>query len=338
MVWLTESGGYRLEEKSIEMLWEDGAAEEAADGGNALTLRMRIDLSEQSIDAVAEIISGGPANGLNGSIGLYRQGWRIEAWFKGFGVPFDLTAESRVGATKIAVHAALFIDPGTGELVKKIVESAADPRDFINDPVRHTAVVEYLNRHLLFDGLKLENAGRSMRLVEIAETAPVTGELSAMAAGIDFDTVSRDLDRALRAAAADPELAVTSACAVVESVCRSILVELELGFPAKQDISSLYRAVRDPLGLDPLKEGLAPEIVNDVKAALSGLVTSVQAIGSLRTHVGGAHGKERGFRRIDARIAKLALHSASAIALFIIETWQLRFPGRPLPLKEKADV
>ena len=44
----------------------------------------------------------------------------------------------------------------------------------------------------------------------------------------------------------------------------------------------VYRAVRDPLGLDPMKEGLAPEIVNDVKAVLSGLVTSVQSIGSLR--------------------------------------------------------
>ncbi|WP_438591027.1 abortive infection family protein, partial [Klebsiella aerogenes] len=75
--------------------------------------------------------------------------------------------------------------------------------------------------------------------------------------------------------------------------------------------------MRDPLGLDPTKEGVAAGIVNDVKAVLSGLVTSVQGIGSLRTHVGGAHGKERGFRRIDPRIAKLAIHSASAIALFV---------------------
>ena len=88
-----------------------------------------------------------------------------------------------------------------------------------------------------------------MRLVEIVEMAPVTDELSAMAAGIDFDTTARDLDRALRAAADDPEIAVTAACAVVESVCRSILLELELNLPSKQDISGLYRAVRDPLGL-----------------------------------------------------------------------------------------
>ncbi|WP_205931948.1 abortive infection family protein [Rhizobium leguminosarum] len=293
---------------------------------------MRVDLSEQSIDALAEIISGGSANGAEPSIGIYRQAWRLEAWFKNYGISFGIAGESRLPATKTAIREASFID--NEELLRRIIEGAADPRDFINDPGRHAAVVEHLNKHLFFDGFKLDPTGRTMRLIAIAETAAVTGELSAMAAGIDFDTVSRDLDRALRAAATDPEIAVTAACAVVESVCRSILVELDIEFPTKQDISGLYRAVRDPLGLDPTKEGVAAEIVNDVKAVLSGLVTSVQGIGSLRTHVGGAHGKERGFRRIDPRIAKLAIHSASAIALFVIETWQLRYPGRKLPLSD----
>lgn len=255
---------------------------------------MRIDLSDQSIDALAEIISGGSANGVEpSSIGIYRQAWRLEAWFRNYGISFGVAGESRLPATKTAIREANLIDDE--DLLRRIIEGAADPRDFIKEPDRHAAVVEHLNKHLFFDGLKLERAGRTMRLIAIAETAAVTGELSAMAAGIDFDTVSRDLDRALRAASTDPEIAVTAACAVVESVCRSILVELDIEFPTKQDISGLYRAVRDPLGLDPTKEGVAPEIVNDVKAVLSGLVTSVQGIGSLRTHVGGAHGKEKGF-------------------------------------------
>jgi hypothetical protein len=207
---------------------------------------MRIDLSEQSVDALAEIISGGSAGGYEAPIGLYRQGWRLEAWFKNFGLLFDVKGESRLPATKTAIRGAIFIDSGNGEQLKRIIESAADPRDFIKEPERHTAVVEYLNKHLFYDGLKLEWAGRTMRLVEIAETAPVTKELSAMTAGIDFDTARRDLDRALRAAASDPELAVTSACAVVESVCRSILVELCIDFPAKQDISSLWASCATP--------------------------------------------------------------------------------------------
>lgn len=294
---------------------------------------MHVDLSEQSVVALAQIISGGSAGSSDESIGLYWQGWKLEAWFKKLDVPFQLEGETRVSATVTAIRAALFIDNGDGQFIGRVIESAADPRDFITDPQRHTAVVEYLNKHLVFDGFKIEMAGRKMRLVEITETSLVTSELSAMAAGIDFDTASRDLDRALRAASGDPELAVTSACAVVESVCRSILVELDIEFPAKQDIAGLYRALRDLLGLDPMKEGLAPEIVADVRRVLSGLITTVEGVGSLRTHVGGAHGKEKGFRRIDARIAKLAIHSASTVALFLIETWQLRYPGRQLPLR-----
>ena len=292
---------------------------------------MRISLSEQSFDALAEVISGGSANGGGASVGVYRQGWKIEAWFKTFSVPVDLSKELKVAATKSALLYADFLD--SADLMKKIIERAAHPRDFVQEPERHAAVIEYLNKYLVFDGLRLEFAGRSVRLISIRDMANVVEELSSMASGIDFDTAARDLERAHRAAETDPEIAVTAACAVIESVCRSILVELGLPMPTKQDVSGLYREVREPLGLSPTKEGVSSEIVNDVKAVLSGLVTTVQSIGSLRTHVGGAHGKERGFKRIDARIAKLAIHSASAVALFLIETWQLRFPGRKLPFQ-----
>ncbi|TIL42798.1 MAG: abortive phage resistance protein, partial [Mesorhizobium sp.] len=120
------------------------------------------------------------------------------------------------------------------------------------------------------------------------------------------------------------------ACSVVESVCRSILIESNLDLPAKQDISGLYRAVREPLGVSPTKEGLPDAIAEDVRNTLSGLITAVQSIGALRTHGGDAHGRERGFKRVDARIARLAIHSASAVSLFLIETWKLKFPERAL--------
>jgi hypothetical protein len=50
-----------------------------------------------------------------------------------------------------------------------------------------------------------------------------------------------------------------------------------------------------------------------------------KGIGSLRTHAGDAHGRERGYGRIDARIARLAIHTSSTLALFLIETWETKF-------------
>jgi hypothetical protein len=81
----------------------------------------------------------------------------------------------------------------------------------------------------------------------------------------------------------------------VESVCRSILVELGLGLPEKKDIKGLFAAVRKPLGLATDRTDLHPLIADDVRKILSGLATVVEGIGSLRTHGGDAHGRGRGY-------------------------------------------
>lgn len=217
------------------------------------------------------------------------------------------------------------------EKMRRVIEGAADPRDFIEEPAKLEAVIEYLNRHLVFDGIELQRQGTTVRLVAAGKSATVVGSLAAAAETIDFDTVCQDLERALKSVDSDPEDAVTSACSVIESVCRSILVELGLPLPPKRDVQGLYRAVREPLGLAPDKSDVATEIAADVQTILGGINAAVVGIGSLRTHGGDAHGRERGRKRyIDARIARLAIHSASAAALFLIETWQQKFPAKPL--------
>jgi Abortive infection C-terminus len=92
--------------------------------------------------------------------------------------------------------------------------------------------------------------------------------------------------------------------------------------------------VRKPLALSPDRSDLDALIADDVRKILGGLATVVEGIGALRTHGGDAHGRERGYVRIDERIAKLAIHSASTIALFLIETWERKFPNRALPRRD----
>ena len=172
--------------------------------------------------------------------------------------------------------------------------------------------------------------------IESWANPPVLGSLSNAAQVLNFDTVTRDIERALASADKDPEDAVTAACSTVESVCRSILIELGLGLPEKKDIKGLFAAVRKPLGLGTDRDDLDPLIADDVRKILNGLATVIEGIGSLRTHGGDAHGRERGYTRIDRRIASLAIHSASTVALFLIETWQRRHPARELKLHTAA--
>lgn len=192
-------------------------------------------------------------------------------------------------------------------------------------------VLSHLNQFLAYDGFELQRQGRVVRLVAAGRTTPVVDHLVTKAGSLDLDTVGRDLERALASAETDPEDAVTAACSTAESVCRSVLIELGLELPVKKDISGLYRAVAGPLGLAPDRSDLPADVVQDIRKVLSGLSTCLEGIGSLRTHAGDAHGRERGYRRIDARIARLAIHAASTTALFILETWQQKYPARELP-------
>ena len=89
------------------------------------------------------------------------------------------------------------------------------------------------------------------------------------------------------------------------------------------------------MGLSPGKTNLPPEIEADVRQVLGGLTSVAKGIGALRTHGGDAHGREKGFRRLDARIARLSVNAAGSLALFLIETWEQR-QHRALPLREVA--
>lgn len=146
-----------------------------------------------------------------------------------------------------------------------------------------------------------------------------------------LDTVEREFRRAFENTESDPEAAITAACSMLESLFRSILVARGEMLPKSMDIKGLYKQVREPLGLSPSKEIPDSEIESDVRTILSALANAVQGIGALRTHAGTAHGRERGFRRIDPRISRLAVNSSMAVALFAIETWEKHFPSDKLP-------
>jgi hypothetical protein len=285
-------------------------------------------LSPQTIDALALIISGGSANDTSPPIGIYRSGPKIESFMRACGVDMSVGSNSRLPALSKAL-----LDLHRREelqTLQTIIEHAADPRDFAREPERLSQVIDHLNTYLRLDGVELQHQGGRVRLVTAGTSAPIVSGLVAVARTLDLDTVQRELERALANAESDPEDAVTAACSIVESVCRSVLIELGLPLPDKKDIQGLYRAVRAPLGLSPDREDLPPEAAEDIKTILGGLSTVVQGIGALRTHVGDAHGREKGFRRIDARIARLAIHAAGNIGLFVIDTWQQKFPTKAL--------
>ena len=84
-------------------------------------------------------------------------------------------------------------------------------------------------------------------------------------------------------------------------------------------IEAARRAVQQHLGWDA-----AAAADDDIKRALGAMSTLVDAIGSLRTHAGSAHGQGRGGYELRERHATLAVNASYTLATFVIQTWNNR--------------
>lgn len=291
---------------------------------------MAIEVTPQLLEALVQVISGGPGLGERRTIGIYRSGPEIDGFMRACGANAVSTG-SRLPSLAGTLTLVLERDDAR-EVLTRVIEAAANPADF-QDAEHHQRVIDYLNARLVADGMILKQLDGRMRCLPISQGSHVTSHLSLAASVFRFDTVQADLKRAIDSADQDPEDAVTAASSLLESLCRSVLIEMGRPLPDRKDITSLYKAIREPLGLNAARDDLPLEISDDVRSILSALNTIVQSVGALRTHAGDAHGRERGFKRIDGRIARLAIYTASAATLFLLETWEKQ-TGRALTVHQ----
>lgn len=135
----------------------------------------------------------------------------------------------------------------------------------------------------------------------------------------DRDLASLDVEfsRALSNVEVSPREAVSAASNILESVCKVYIDEEGLELPAKQDLKPVWTVVRKHLGFDP-----STIEDQDLQQILSGLISIVEGIGSLRTHASSAHGAGKKSYKLEPRHARLAVHSAHTVTLFILESWR----------------
>ena len=281
-------------------------------------------LSIQTITALTDVVTGGPGGSTELPIGLYRSGPELERFFGA--LDLELHVGSRVPSVRDLLLQVNNHGNGPAKIVE-VIEAAADPRDFLDEPERLGAVVEYLNKRLKFDGYQLQLVGNLHRVVSVATNAVASAALQEAVDDLNLDSVRRDFDQALNQADSTPEGAITAACSTVESVCKCLLDEMNLPYPSKQDIKGLVAEVGKHLNLSPGRKDLPPEIEQDIRQILGGLVSVTGGIGALRTHAGDAHGRGKVRVAVDGRTARLAIHAASTVSLFFIETWQKRHKG-----------
>lgn len=108
--------------------------------------------SVQTIHALAEAVTGGSASNNSTPIGFYRSGPKLERFFGALNIELRIGNGSRVPTVIDALTRENKLRP---EAIVRVFEAVADPRDFLNEPEKHAAVVEYLNKRLKYDGYEL---------------------------------------------------------------------------------------------------------------------------------------------------------------------------------------
>jgi hypothetical protein len=111
----------------------------------------------------------------------------------------------------------------------------------------------------------------------------------------------------------DPAVAITSARALVESVCKEALEGLGEPVSDRDDLAVLYRKTATALRVDPIQHHAV------YRQALQGLVTAVDGLAVLRNRLGSAHGPGRSAPPPDVRHARLAAGAAMTVAVFIAD-------------------
>lgn len=135
----------------------------------------------------------------------------------------------------------------------------------------------------------------------------------------EIPSIEAEFNRALTNVNSEPREAVSAACNILESIFKVYIEDEKLVSPQKLDLQSVWKVVRADLGFDP-----ASIEDNDLKKILSGILSVIDGIGSFRSHASSAHGQGRKIYNIKPRHARLAIHSAHTLAVFILETWEER--------------
>ncbi|SBS61101.1 abortive infection family protein [Vibrio atlanticus] len=152
-------------------------------------------------------------------------------------------------------------------------------------------------------------------IISDGSSAP-SKSLSELIKGRDIPSIEAEFNRALDNVNSEPREAVSAACNILESIFKVYIADENLPQPQKQDLQNVWKVVRSDLGFDAK---LVQD--DDLKRVLSGILSIVDGIGAFRTHASSAHGEGRKTYKLKPRHARLAIHSAHTLALFVLETW-----------------
>jgi len=146
--------------------------------------------------------------------------------------------------------------------------------------------------------------------------ATVRGTTSTIAT-VSWKAVRENWIKAMERVSGDPEGAITSARAALESVCKHILDEAGTSYNDDGDLAKLYKATARQLQISP--DSVTEQTL---KQMMTGCIGIVSGLSGLRNSLGDAHGKSPSSPTTEIRHARLAINATMTVAEFLIETYE----------------
>jgi hypothetical protein len=121
-----------------------------------------------------------------------------------------------------------------------------------------------------------------------------------------------------------PHISIGLAKELIETCCKSIFEDRNEVYDKGWDLPKLMKETTKLLKLTP------DDIPNELKASssikqiLGSLSSVVQGIGEIRNEYGSGHGKDGNFKGLQPRHAKLAVGASSTLAIYLLETHEIR--------------
>lgn len=204
-----------------------------------------------------------------------------------------------------------------GKIIEKYIETVIDPTAI--DAHHQEKWRSRIQKTLADQGIMYSRGGVLAKI----GVSPQSLTLHELVKQRDVKSISIEFERTLSSVEQSPRDAVSAASNLLESICKVYIEEQGLEMPAKQDLKSVWSIVRRDLGINP---SLIQD--RDMQEIMSGLISIVGGLAALRTHASSAHGAGKRMYRLEPRHARLAVHGAHTLALFLLESWDKRLSSQ----------
>ncbi|MDQ1193806.1 hypothetical protein QE419_002572 [Brevundimonas vesicularis] len=276
-------------------------------------------ISERTIKRLGEIITG------DKKLSPYRTGPQLVRFFNDLG--FNTLYGNDFGSRWAFAEQRIRDWNDTPDL-KKIVASAFDPRDYMDEtvfdqqtgqhrPVSIGEAVSYVNEFLAFDGFEVVRNGRVYAVAD-RQRGEVLLDVRLEPDHLSHQFIFEQVDKCrMKIGGGDFDGAITNARSLVEAVLTAIESEFDTA-PADYDgdLQRLYKRVAKHLNLS--EEG--SQVVDDnLKQVMRGFVNIIAGIAGISNKMGDRHARRY---KPAKHHANLIVNAALTLSNFVFDTFE----------------